>query len=194
MVPTGTIFYLLLWFQALRDHDYYYIEILVPLLLGWIVIARRISKSHNRYTRKVSYILLFLLTVAVVDCKSSISERFEGWMNEWYNKNLKALYDLSPRLETLGIPKDAKIISIPDPSINASLYILDRKGFSDFDSDFNMPGMMADRISKGAGFLVINDMAGTRNELLKPYLEYKIYRSGNVAIYDLRPYSMSPSK
>lgn len=188
VIPLGTIIYMLLWFQALRDHDYYLIDLLLPLLLNWIMLFYLVARTGTWQSMAASTVAVMILLASAKNCNNSLQERSQGWMNSWYINNLETVYEVGKDLESRGIPPDAIIISIPDPSINSTLYMLNRRGFTDFGSDFSQPGMIGDRIDKGAGFLIINDTTLLTNERIKPYLDYKIFSKKNVSAFDLRPY------
>lgn len=104
-------------------------------------------------------------------------------MNELYDNNYKALTHIEPSFEKWGIKKDDKIISIPDYTINGTLYYMNRKGYSEFGSDFSKVETFYQRIAQGAKYLVINDSTILSNEYLKPFVNNKIGQYKNVSVY-----------
>lgn len=188
VIPIGTIIYLLFWFQALRDHDYYYIEVIVPVIMNWIMLFYLITRHAKRSVLIISLLTAVILLTASINSRKAMKDRYSGWMNEWYSNNLEAVYKTGTMIDSLDIPDDAIIISIPDPSINSTLYMLNRRGFTDFGSDFSQPGMIDDRISRGADYLVLNDSSLVNAPLISPYTGLKIFGYRNVGIYDLRSY------
>ena len=83
-------------------------------------------------------------------------------------KNYKALITIEPLFKKLGIGKDDKVISIPDPSINGTLYYMNRKGYTDFGSDFSNADGFYQRIEDGAKYLIVNDTTSTFERLSRP--------------------------
>lgn len=188
-LPAGTILYMLLWFQGLRDHDYYYIDMVPVILLFWVSAFRLSLTFSRRFSHAVSFVSIIIIVMGAINCRKAIEDRYSGWMNNWYVDNLEAVYETGLMLDTMNIvPNDAIIISIPDPSINSSLYMLNRKGFTDFGSDFSKPGQIDNRIAKGAGFLVINDSSLLKDSLVIPYTVNPVFSHRNVTIYDLSGY------
>jgi hypothetical protein len=188
VIPAGTIAYLLLWFQGLRDHDYYYAELYIPLLLPWIGIFTIVKNSKPVTKTIINTLLAAILLLSAINCRRMINERSDGWMNSWYRENLEALYIAGSELNSLEIPADAIVISIPDPSINSSLYFIGRRGFTDYGNNFTDPDDFVRAISKGAEYLVINDISIISHGQVSLYTAYPYAHYKNVRVFDLRPY------
>jgi len=54
----------------------------------------------------------------------------------WFNQNKRTHWDAFVRLkgefERLGVAKDTKVAGIPDDSFNIRLFMMDRKGWTNF--------------------------------------------------------------
>jgi hypothetical protein len=117
------------------------------------------------------------------------------YLHTGYELHLNSCRDITPTLRKLGIRRDDKVISIPDGSINVSLALMDQKGFSDFGfTDHAGIDRMQHFIRLGANYLVVNDLAVTNEEWVKPFLGYRMADAGLTRIYDLRPYADSLRK
>jgi hypothetical protein len=189
VIPAGTIAYLLLWFQGLRDHDYYYAEIYIPVLLSWIGILTILKNSGPISKAVINTLLAAVLIMSALNCREMMNERRDGWMNSWYRENLEAIYIAGREMNSLRIPPDAIVISIPDPSINSSLYFIGRRGFTDYGNNFNDPDDFARAITKGAEYLVVNDSSILNNGQLSNYTRYPYASFRNLRVFDLRPYT-----
>jgi hypothetical protein len=88
----------------------------------------------------------------------------------------------------LGIQQDDRVISIPDPSVCTSLYLMNQKGWNEFSGNFFEQDGIADKLKKGAKYLFLNDTTKINNPFIKPYTKYKIGQYKNIAVFDLRPY------
>jgi len=186
VLAVGFLFQVLLWFQVLDAHDYYMINLLVVFVSVWGVFLYQISRE-NRLTQYIAYGLAFVFfTFNVVTCKHRAKERYVGWMNAPFENNYKTLLSIEPLFEELGITVDEKVISIPDPSINGTLYYLNRKGYTDFGNDFNNQETFYNRIDQGAKYLIVNDSTILNDNVMKPFIIKKIGESENIQIYDLR--------
>jgi hypothetical protein len=99
---------------------------------------------------------------------------------------MKPLVEIEPYFEELGIGTEDKVISIPDYTINASLYYMKRKGYTEFGSDFNNIETVYTRIEQGAKYLIVNDITVLKREVLQPFVTKKMGEYKNIWIYDLR--------
>ncbi|MCB0469012.1 MAG: hypothetical protein KDC64_12495, partial [Aequorivita sp.] len=103
-----------------------------------------------------------------------------------YNDNLKALITTGPLFNELRIDENDKVISIPDLSINGSLYYMNRKGFTEFASNLSTTDGFYERIEDGAEYLIVNDSTVLSNDYLAPFIQKKIGQHGNILIFDIR--------
>jgi hypothetical protein len=138
-------------------------------------------------THPVLYLILTgLLLYSSHHCRKQLEVRHRGWMNDWYMTKLEALTELEPIFIQNGIEKEDKVISIPDGSVCATLYYMERTGYTDFASDFSKDEIFRKRIDQGAKYLIINDPEILDREVLQPYIKNEIVVYKNVHIYDLQ--------
>lgn len=186
IMATGFVIQLMLWFQVLEGHDYYQINLLVVLVSVWIIFLKQIN-NMKPVVKYIAYTLAIAFFVFnAVTCKHRASERYVGWMNGSYENNMKALISIQPLFMELGITENDKVISIPDPSINASLYYMNRKGYTDYGSDFSKTEGFYQRIGLGAKYLIVNDSTLLSKEYLTPLIQKKIGQHQNVTIFDIQ--------
>jgi hypothetical protein len=189
LLPLGALSILLLWFQVLNAHDYYLITLLIVFAFVWLMVFM-VAKEFRFTRHPVMYILLLVFFgYNVSTCRTRLDDRYKGWMNDWFVNNLQALGELEPTLDSLHIGKDDRVISIPDPSVTASLYFMDRPGYTDFGSDFTKEDEFKRRISQGAKYMVVNDTTVLKRPEVKAFSGYLIGKYRNVEIFDLRPYA-----
>ena len=116
-------------------------------------------------------------------------DRYTNWMNEDFKRRYENMVELAPELNSFGIGPEDKIISLPDYTICGSLYLLNRKGYTDYSCDFSKRENLVDRIHKGARFLVINDTAIYRtNPAINEFTKKQIGTFKNITMYDLSGY------
>lgn len=187
-IPAGSILYLLLWFQALGNHDYYYIDIFILIPLVWLIFFKTFGKTKWISHPSISVILVAFLIFNVIQCEKKLKARFTGWMNEWHEIYGKTAGELEPVLRKAGIDPEDLVISIPDLTINATLYLINQRGYTDFGSNFKDPDIFNDRISKGAKYLIVHDTTILKDSFMEPYTQHLICSYKNVNVYDLKPY------
>ncbi|HRY99697.1 MAG TPA: hypothetical protein P5550_11640, partial [Bacteroidales bacterium] len=189
MVSTGFIVYIILFFNALKDHDYYTINlfILVPItLLAFLTLMK--TRFPGVFASATLKVLLLALLIHNADfARRRMEGRYhpQGWENSYFVNNTSAYRDAGPYLDSLGIGRDARVISLSDPSINITLYLMDRKGWT----DFNIGGdslRLQEVVARGADYLFISDTGTYRQAGVKALLQYKVGQYRHIAIYRLR--------
>jgi hypothetical protein len=186
VLPIGFVIQNLLWFQVLEGHDYYVINLLVVLVAVWTVFLMQVDQLKPLYKSVASVVLFAFLVWNAITCREREFTRYEGWMNEMYNRNFKALIEIQPVFREWGVQKNDKVISIPDFTINGSLYFMNRKGYTDFANDFSKAEAFYNCMDQGAKYLVVNDSTILKNEVIQPFLVDKLGEYKNISVYDLR--------
>lgn len=188
IIPFGAVVYMLLWFQAINVHDYYFIDLYLIFILVWVLFFQTIGKHKWINNWAVNLLLIVVFIYGIVNCEKVLKARYTGWPNDIYKHYLKAVGELEPILKEIGIDQSDKVISIPDFSINTTLYLMNQKGFSNYNSPFNTPESLLEKIGKGAKYLVVNDTLVIDDPSIKPFLKHPITTFKNVKIFDLRPF------
>ncbi len=209
LVYGGCAGFILLFFQVFNVHDYYLLNLLVfiPLtLLAFLDFLKRNCPSLFQntimkiiaalgvvvllymgavYTRMKYYPRQDFVQKSILVNKDKIAQ----WImwSDYCSKYYKAFETITPYLRELGLKRNDLVYSIPDGTINVTLYLMDQKGFS----DFYIGGIPEDQRmetvkSLGARYLIINDSALYRKPFLAPYLLHKIGTYKNVEIFDLK--------
>jgi hypothetical protein len=165
----GTLMYMLIWFAAFQEHDYYFINLYIfPIFL----IITAFDALKNRFSNQFSspYLLILLIILAVYSVfytSKKQTVRYKGWMND-YKDQFSELLQIAPQIDELGIEKNDLIISIPDATPNYTLYSLNRKGWTGFYGQSNDSVKLAKHIENGAKFLFISKRS--KVVLENPYL------------------------
>ncbi|MGP8215299.1 MAG: ArnT family glycosyltransferase [Bacteroidia bacterium] len=205
----GILVYVLLWFQVFDVHDYYLINLLVivPIILVTFLLALKNKYPHILEMKGVKLFFIILLAYSVyytgyrtrirystddglVKHSPFFNNRFETAnlkkMQENYAEHYKALETISPYLRELGIERSDKVISIPDASINISLYFMDQKGFTDFGYNMNDSSVVKKIIALGAKYLILNDTAYLPHTSLLHFINNRIGKYQNIVIYTIK--------
>ncbi len=208
LISIGIIGYILLFFQVFNVHEYYLTNLLIfiPLvsLLFLDFLKNQYETIFKSRTVKItaSIALLFLIYSAAVQtavkydigkqwAKNSFildKSQVEYW--EWYHwdyaNTLKELETIEPVFEKAGVKLEDKVVSIPDGSINISLYLMNRNGYNDFGGSQYSGAQRIDMAKKwGAKYLVINSNDLLKEDYLQPYLLNKVGSTEHVSIFKL---------
>lgn len=205
----GIVLYFLLFFQVFNAHDYYLTNLLVliPMILlsGMYLLKTHYAKVYGSFWLKIIGVFVFLVsayycrvhTVIKYDVGSSsirdsiftTSERKLNWqIYHWgYNRSYKDLETIEPYLDSLGIKKNDLVVSVPDPTINITLYLMNRNGFTDYGyPEYVGEERIEKAIEWGANYLIVNSDEALNIPYLQPYLQHKIGERGFVHIYALK--------
>ncbi len=195
-VIAGTAFFFF-FFRSLYNHDYYLINVFIVVLFALINLFYLIKNHLPRVYKSIIFKMAFALLVVyyAYECRQMIHDKHEGYFNVTHKKRYSGFVDMEPYNRKLGIKPRDLVISIPDPSINISLYFMDQPGWT----EFRLPKYRnlsrykgADGINyfttKGAKYLFISDpniLNDEQYDYLIPYMKNKIGQYKNVAVFDL---------
>ncbi len=202
--------YLILFYQVFDVHDYYLtnLVVVIPLvLLPFFELLNRTKTSllKNIWIRSfcVGLLLILVYDTAVntrikfhsvdqdwlVKHQFTVDEHTEsfcGWFHWDYSVRFEPLQTIEPKLREIGIKRNDLVISIPDHTINASLYLMNQRGFSDFGYNHLNGAVRIDHFRKmGAKYLVINSRKLLSEEYLQPYLAEKVIEHKGITVYKL---------
>jgi hypothetical protein len=189
LMPLGTLGILVLWFQVLEGHDYYLITQIQTLIVIWIIFFHYLKQFRFSGSRVFLGVLVVIFAVLATNGRNRHHKRYSGWMNEGYKMHFEALTTIQPLFDQWGIGENDLVISLPDPSINASLYYMNRKGYTDFASDFTREETFSWRISQGAKYLIINDTTILVRPEISKYARHPIGNYKNIRVFNLKPFS-----
>lgn len=208
LITLGIIGYILLFFQVFNVHEYYLTNLLIFVPMISLLFLDYLKQHHTTIFQSkalkitASIALGFLIYSAAVQTvvkydigkqwakNSFILDKEDVTFWEWYhwnyNNTFKELETIEPVFKKAGVKLDDKVVSMPDGSINISLYLMNRNGYNDFGAH-QYAG--AERIEKakewGAKYLVINNLELLKEDYLQPYLNNKVGGTEHVSIYKL---------
>ncbi len=199
--------FILLFFQVFNVHDYYLISTMIFPVVILVCFGNYLkSISFNFMNKKIVAFVLVIFSINAVYCASVIRLRnisndtlckyypfitneeknFSDWFHYDYDQKLAAFETITPYLRSIGLKRTDKVISIPDPSFNITLYLMDQKGFTATAQSLNADSTkIHEYIRSGAQYLVVSDTAmlhlnGVRNLNKTTVGQYK-----NVFVYKL---------
>jgi hypothetical protein len=200
--------YTALWFQNLDVHDYYLIEYLIiipPILIATLIYMKAhlepilksvkfraivlivlifslfygIARTRIRYDKKAFFFThLFLSEIEIHDW---------GTFHWYYDRSLKSFETIDPYLDSIGIKQTDLVVSVPDPSSNISLSLMDRKGYSMlYMNKKALIDSLPSYIDRGAKYLFIYDHTDFDTGYLNDFTQNKIGEYQNIQIFKLK--------
>ena len=186
VLAIGAILYLMLFFQVVAGHDYYWINLYIVLIVtitSFIFFLKKNFQPGYKWGKIIFAILLFF---NVIYSKNMLHERYHGEYMEYYNLYIKDFKSMKDYNRKLGIRREDFVISIPEGTINTSLYLMDQKGWSAYGTNFEREEFFRTDISMGAKYLFVSDSTLLRKDYLKPFIKNKIGQYKSISVFDLR--------
>lgn len=176
----GSFAYGVLWFQAFMIHDYYLLSMLVCPIFFLIMVLGPLDEvlKDKKWLAIGATLVLLGLGVYTIDYNRQIQRQRTAPEASEINA---AFYTLEDKLRSLGIDREDKVISIPDPSPNISLYMANNPGWTDcLNGGINNPEPY---IKAGAKYLIGIDTSIQSRPGMAPYLTDTIGTHGPFVIY-----------
>lgn len=199
------ISYILLFFQALDRHDYYLINMISLLVLAIFFISKLNSKILLAKTDLIIFVLSVLVALNtytssiktwkkinfnVQNIENSLAFNHHEQKNffwiYWLSRSeFKGIEDKNLRLENLGIGLKDTIMCLGDNTINASLYLLNRVGYTDYNRPFQDPTYFINH-HKNIHYLVLLKPSFKTDTNLMHLCDKKIFEKDSLSIFSLR--------
>lgn len=179
----GSAAYSLLWYKAFMIHDYYLLTMLVfPIFFLMLLLEQILKHSESTPWLFLSAMIVFLAVgIHTIAYNGKMQHKR---MDPAASEIDSAFYTLEGSLRALGVDREDRIISVPDPSPNISLYMANNPGWTDcLNGGINNP---APYIRAGAKFLVGLDTSIQGRPGMAPYLTDTIGTHGPFVIYRLK--------
>lgn len=209
VVVLGGLVYVVLWGPLFAQHDYYYIALLVlfPAIVvpfAWQIDQARLGwwSSNTRRTKRIWLFYAGFSMIYGMQMMHLKTELYDGkiapltaprsfyhTMN-WFNWNKRVHWDSYVRLQAvyadLGIGPHDKVISIPDDSFNISLFLMQRKGWTNF-VNFENPETLNKALQNGASVLVVADTTWLSKPILQPLLTQPLGTFEHLHLFRIKP-------
>ena len=114
----------------------------------------------------------------------------DGWPNEFSIANVRSYYNTSEKLQELGIHAQDKVVVPSDPSINISLYMMDRKGWTNYWLD-HKPERLASIIGMGGKYLLIRTSELENQDWFRPFVADSIGNIRDLSVFRLKDPSLT---
>jgi len=178
----GTLLYILIWYYALADHDYYVINLVIVPIIAMVAGGIYLNKNRN-YILRMWYFKTAVIALVVFNlshAKQNLIERYEPTSKYMIHFN-PVFYDVEGVrgfLKENNIERTDRVISIPDGSPNSTLYYLNLQGWTEL---YNYPydtKKVKTFAGFGAKYLIISDpkyldKPELKGAFVKPVANYK---------------------
>lgn len=201
--------YIILFFQVFTVHDYYLLNMMPVLVIVLGLYIKYLLHDQSSFFEhravQVSLVLFLILlthqtgviTRGRIEAKdwgyapvAITAEKYDflKW-NTYYDRSRYEIVETieESKLDSLGINKSQKVMCLGDHTINRSLYLIDRLGFTSYNVNIdNAHDFIADKKSKGLiNYLILIEPDWLSKENIAPFLKNKVYEKGGTSIYKL---------
>lgn len=184
---SGILLYIYSFRQLINGHDYYLIPVFL-LLIPLYLYAAHLMESYAQDKKIKGYLqgfIIFLLLLNIQNAKMEMQYCYYG--NKFHYQEKAPFYkeEFMDYLLEKGVKMDSKIISYPDPSMNNTLYLMRRRGWSSLGIERMDANFVTQLKTEGAEFLILNDTIYRQDSLLIPALGNRVGSFEGIDIYDL---------
>ncbi len=188
MLPAGVVAFGILFFDLLKDHDYYMINALIAIPIMVLGFVMMLKKRLPSFYRSIFFrVLLVVILIHSIDfARRRIHGRYDpdSWQNKSYVVEKQQFLQLPEYFTALGIQPDDRVISLPDPSPNITLYMMNRKGWTNYNIWMNSNNIH-EKIEMGADYLIISDPHLLEMRQLQPFFHHKVGQLEHIYIFKL---------
>lgn len=203
----GVGIYVMLWYHALLFHDYYFINPQVALVVLWVSFLWILLKHHPDIlgSRWARWSMCGLLALELGYVANNLQMRYNSgsavdkasllplyhdaepayWNGVGYGP-LKDLVSIGPFLGQKGVRPTDKVIFLDDYSINSSLYLMGRPGYTQYGWHFDQDSTMGYLVRAGARYLLFAEDGWLDSTRMRPYLRNPLGQHGRVRLFDLQ--------
>ncbi len=204
----GVLMYFGFWYQAIDQHDYYFANgfaLAVVLPLPYLTSKIDLLPFFKTCTKLIA---IGFLGYGVLYTKQNLELRHFPVQNEryslmylgtvdlmkWYHwertSRVRALGDLQPLLDSLGVTRQKRVIVAPDPTFNHTLYLIDRKGWTSF-GDRPYRKLVDDCMEKGAEFLIVIHPDVFLTPGMENIRQFRVGQLQNAEVIDLKAFKQA---
>lgn len=185
----GLLAFCLLFFQLLKDHDYYMINLLIAVPVILVSFAWMMKYRIPRFYKFIVFriVLVAILIHSVDFARRRIDGRYnpQSWQNKDYVDYKSKFRKLPDYFKTIGLEPNSVVISLPDPSVNVSLYMMNRRGWTNYNIQ-NRPEIIQQKIDMGANYLIISDPQLLDFPEIRPFLKNSVGEFEGIKIFKLQ--------
>jgi hypothetical protein len=154
----GSLSYILIWFAAFRNHDYYFINLYVFPAFVLLTSLEMAGRFPGKYRGALLTVLAAFALHGIWYTAGKQKLRYDGWMNYEY-RQFADIRTVAPYIDELGIEPGDLVVSLPDRTSGYTLYHLNRRGWTRFYNQAGDSASLALCIKRGAKFLFLTDYA-----------------------------------
>jgi len=181
-----SMLYFLLWYYKFSVHDYYgliMIPFFISVLINFLIVLQSFFQRKFEMIFFTSLLSLFIWS-NVNGTKMELRNKYKGEIN-WENPKYEKLYNADKTLDDLGIGKDKKVIVMGDYTYGLSLYLINRKGWTEVFMNRKDTAEIRNKVNVGAEYLIMLTKSNEDSIYLKKFINKKVGQLKDYEIFDI---------
>lgn len=182
---TGTILYFLMFYEQFKDHDYYFLTLIPGISF---LVTHSFLTLHSRFPAIGQSLItkLIFLTICILSINFT-REKLQQRFDQPDDPAVPAAFrkeDTRTYMESIGINREAKLILITDPTPNAGLYFLKRKGWNVIDMKEENVSRIRSYCREGAEYILLTDSTFLIDPRIVPFLGRQLGEKNGLRFYE----------
>lgn len=196
--------YIVLFFQVFDVHDYYMINLMPVVILILGILTKHLHETHYELFSQRYFTVGLILFLVILTHNAAVRTRARIDMNDtfgvkslvfnkqendyyvwntWFDRTRFEVLEIMNPSE-IGISESDTILVLGDHSINRSLYLLDRVGYTSFNVHLEDIGPFIEAKKKiGLKYLILIEPDWKESEYLLPYKSDLIFEDGGTQVF-----------
>ena len=135
----GYILFTIAMAKQFEYHDYYFIDTyFLPFLLLFVLIIKGLPKNENRKYGMFSFVVtVFFIVIMLRDVDEIQGQRRKRYHGKNSERTISNYSGSDKFLDSVGVAKDAKILSLYSYPQNTPFILMNRKGFTKMNDKIN---------------------------------------------------------
>jgi len=207
----GVLGYFAFWYQAIDQHDYYFVNGFALFAIMPNVFLNANIKLPNWASVTTKSLGVALLLYGLIYTRQNLELRHYPQeeftyplmpkqpvsLMKWYHwerkSRTRALPKIQPLLDSLGVDERTKVVVLPDPTINHTLYLIDRKGWTSFGGR-PLREVVDNGMAHGAKFLLVVHGDAYYEPNMAEFKSFIIGKLDHVDVIDLMAFQAAKSQ
>lgn len=183
---SGCLLFFILFYYQFFYHDYYFISFipfvsLLPIAFNDVYMSL-IERLNKWFAISMKACLIIIALLSINYGRNKLIKRYQI-VEKGIETVSKDYYSLDVYLDEINVPQNALVLSYPDHTCNATLYFMDRKGWT-----LSMPYSeenITEYVKKGAAYLIVKDKSVLSEAEYLKLEPQQIGQHGEILIFKL---------
>lgn len=126
----GSLLFFFLMLMQFPDHDYYFIDSFYPMAALALICLASITVKNKMFSYALGCVLAILISLSIVSANEVQQRRYTS--ESWDRVEISRVnfQETAKFLDSIGVPKDARVLVLDGYTTNVPLILMNRKGWT----------------------------------------------------------------